>query len=489
MDFLKSIVQIITHRKISKVEILDKNLISSKDSLLTQLYEGLVDDSFNTDVEAVQFLYGDTSDVSVKNFRQLKARFKKRLLNTLFFIDINNREYETDVQKSYFECIRSLQEINIIQKYGGNQQIVYEIITNNYNTALKYEFCDVLKQYNYNLIAYYSLKGNIAKHAECIENFHQYRNIQRNIEDAYILFSTINCYEGSTKTLSEEKIQQFQMRLDMIKPNSDSYLAKCYIYLSQLSIYESQHENKKLSLLADEFILHLDTQDNAFRQSFKGVANMYKISTLLQLREYEKGLEYIDKNIHNLFGINWFEAMETKFKFAINLHNIELSESIIKEVCSNKSFNKLSPNISEKWYIYESYTIFYSSYLNDKKYKFNLGKFINQVPYYFHDKSGYNLSIIILQILFHLARNNRDEVLLLINSLRIYKTRYLKDDKQVRSIEFLKALFYLENSQLNKKKGNAMLAMFEQHVPSNAYIFNHEIIAYETLLNIISDLL
>ncbi len=489
MDFLKSIVQIITHRKISKVEILDKNLISSKDSLLTQLYEGLVDDSFNTDVEAVQFLYGDTSDVSVKNFRQLKARFKKRLLNTLFFIDINNREYETDVQKSYFECIRSLQEINIIQKYGGNQQIVYEIITNNYNTALKYEFCDVLKQYNYNLIAYYSLKGNIAKHAECIENFHQYRNIQRNIEDAYILFSTINCYEGSTKTLSEEKIQQFQMRLDMIKPNSDSYLAKCYIYLSQLSIYESQHENKKLSLLADEFILHLDTQDNAFLQSFKGVANMYKISTLLQLREYEKGLEYIDKNIHNLFGINWFEAMDTKLRFALNLKNIELSKQILKEVYTHKSFANLSANIKEKWYIYEGYIVFYDNYVHNGNYKFNLGKLINQVPHYYHDKSGYNLSIIILQLLFHLARKNKDEVFQLINSLRLYKSRYLKAESQIRSVVFIKTLFFLEKNHLNKRRTGSPTISFINSVPSNAYIHEHEIIAYETILDIVYELM
>ena len=63
---------------------------------------------------------------------------------------------------------------------------------------------------------------------------------------------------------------------------------------------------------------------------------MFKIGNLLQTRTYDKGIKYIDANIQNLFGINWFEAMDIKFKFAINTNNIYLSNQILKEVLKNK---------------------------------------------------------------------------------------------------------------------------------------------------------
>ena len=129
------------------------------------------------------------------------------------------------------------------------------------------------------------------------------------------------------------------------------------------------------------------------------------------------------------------------------------------------------------------------SYINNGNYKFNLGKFINQLPHYYHDKSGYNLSIIIIQILFQLARNNKDEVIQLINSLRIYKTRYFKEYEQIRSSEFIKALFYFDKNHFNKRKSESAIVAFVNNVPKSAHIFDHEIIAYETLLNIIFELM
>lgn len=489
MNFLKSITQIITTRKLSKIEMLDKNLISNKDSILTKYYDGIINNQIVNDQDAVIYLYGDNDDASLKNYRQLKSRFKKRLLNTLFFIDVNSKDYETEVQKSYFDCLRSLQQINIIQKYGGNQSLVHDIIQDNYLIAKKYEFIDILKEYSYKLVTYYSLKGNVQKFTEYNELFVQYKSIQSNIEDTYMLFSSINCYLGATKKTSDEMIEQFLVEIDKMEKLCISYLAKCYVYLSKLLLFEYQHDFQKIGEISDEFLIHLDIQDNAFRQSFRGIANYYKISTLLQLREYEKGITYIEENTHNLFGINWFEAMDIKLKFALNLNNIELSNNILNEVYSHKSFDNLPSNIKEKWYINESYIIFYDSYINNGNYKFNLGKFINQLPHYYHDKSGYNLSIIIVQILFQLARNNRDEVLQLINSLRIYKTRYLKDEEQVRSSEFLKALFYFEKNFLNKKRFESALTTFSNNIPKSAHIFDHEIIAYETLLSIIQKLM
>ena len=103
MEFINAIIQIISKRKLQNIEILDKSLIASKESILTQLYNGIEIGGLKTDEDAIKYLYKSINDENVKKFRQLKSRFKRRLLNTLFFLDVNNKEYETEVQKCYFE--------------------------------------------------------------------------------------------------------------------------------------------------------------------------------------------------------------------------------------------------------------------------------------------------------------------------------------------------------------------------------------------------
>ncbi|MBP9881390.1 MAG: hypothetical protein KBF44_14850, partial [Chitinophagales bacterium] len=85
MKNLIEISKVVTKKRISKIEIFDKSLLNRKESKFNEFYEGLVNDKFNTDEEAAAILY-NTSPLDDK-YRQLKSRFSKRLLNTLFFLD------------------------------------------------------------------------------------------------------------------------------------------------------------------------------------------------------------------------------------------------------------------------------------------------------------------------------------------------------------------------------------------------------------------
>ena len=489
METLQSLVKIISLRKLSKVEILDKSLISSKGSVLSKFYYGIINNSFQTDHEAIEFLYGIKNEENTKNYRQLKARFKKRLLNTLFFIDVNNKDYETEVQRQYFECTRSIQEINIIQKYGGNQHLVFAIISDLLPIAEKYEFYDILEVYYHKLITYYSVGGNCKKIEEIIQRFNSYRNAKNETDNSYILFSEINCFFAANAKFDEDHYNELKENLEKQTTFVNTYLSICYNSLSWILILEHEKKTNALNNECDKLLAHLETKDNAFRQSFKGIVNMYKINTLLQFRELEKGIEYIDQNLHNLFGINWYEAMATKLRFALNQHNFILSKEIIKEVYSQKAFKSLPSNIIEKWYILEGYTAFFEDYITGGNYNYKVAKLINQVPYYYHDKSGFNFSIIILQLLFSIAKNDIDQCSQIVQSLKIYKSRYFKSDIHVREVEFIKSLFILDKCGFNINKLNILYKNFSYKVSLDAKIMEHEIICYDLLITIILDLI
>lgn len=490
MEFINDIVHIISKRKLQNIDILDKSLIASKDSILTHFYNGIESGSLKNDEESIKYLYDSVTDDNIKKFRQLKSRFKRRLLNTLFFLDVNNKEYETEVQKCYFECVRSLQILNIIQKYGGNQSLVFDVIQDYYQTAQKYEFYDILKEYNFKLITYYSVKANVRKLQECTEKYNKYATYQSEIDQMHILFSKINCLISMPKDTSKEQLDSLLLECEMISQKSEIYLTNAYYLLSKIVILEYKGLTQLLSKTCDEFISFLDTKDNASRQSFKGIASSYKISTLLQFREYEIGIRFIDDNIQNAFGINWFEIMDRKLKFALNSKNSGLSIKIINTVFSHKAFSNLPEIVKEKWYINEGYAIFYSNYVNNGNYKYNIAKLINQVPLYYHDKSGYNFSIIVLQFLFSLAKKDKDNCASIIQSLKVYKTRYFKSDDKNRSIEFISILFLLSKQYFNKNRINySIIEKYKTSLPEISYIHDHEIITYDLLLSMIEDLL
>lgn len=83
MKNLIEIAQIITKKKIRKIEIFDEHYLQNKSSKFNDFYEGLIQGKFKNDRDAAEHLYKSTPKDD--KYRQLKSRFRKRLLNTLFF--------------------------------------------------------------------------------------------------------------------------------------------------------------------------------------------------------------------------------------------------------------------------------------------------------------------------------------------------------------------------------------------------------------------
>ena len=83
MKNLIEISKIVTKRKVKKIEIFDEYYLKYKSSKFNEFYEALAANKFKNDRDAATFLYNSTP--TDPKYRQLKSRFKKRLLNTLFF--------------------------------------------------------------------------------------------------------------------------------------------------------------------------------------------------------------------------------------------------------------------------------------------------------------------------------------------------------------------------------------------------------------------
>ncbi len=72
--------------------------------------------------------------------------------------------------------------------------------------------------------------------------------------------------------------------------------------------------------------------------------------------------------------------------------------------------------------------------------RFNLYKFLNEVPIFNRDKSGFYVPILIVHILFLLDKGEFLKIMDRAETVRQYSSRYLRKSENTRTITFLKML-------------------------------------------------
>ncbi len=118
MKNLLELFQIIRKGNPDKIELLNKTLLSDKsDTKFAQLYEGLLSGKIKNDLEAAQLIYqSSTTDVK---YRQLKSRFRKRLLNTLLLLEQLPAEPDKSKQDDYIYAQKQWALILIAHRHNA----------------------------------------------------------------------------------------------------------------------------------------------------------------------------------------------------------------------------------------------------------------------------------------------------------------------------------------------------------------------------------
>src|SRR5689334_16634577 len=86
MKYLSEVTRIVTNFRDPVVEIIDENEALSSNDAVSKLYTGLKNGSIDSDQKAAEVVYG--KPVIDTKYTSLKNRLKKRLLNSLFFLNI-----------------------------------------------------------------------------------------------------------------------------------------------------------------------------------------------------------------------------------------------------------------------------------------------------------------------------------------------------------------------------------------------------------------
>jgi tetratricopeptide (TPR) repeat protein len=198
---------------------------------------------------------------------------------------------------------------------------------------------------------------------------------------------------------------------------------------------------------------------------------------------------------------NWFNATSLYYLSLISQKDYDTLYALSIKILSNKNLNKF-PYFEEQWKLREAYLHFLIRIgkielpKEDKQVlkAFSLTKFLNSVPFHTKDKSGQNITILVIQILFLLLDNKYGQIIDRVDSLTQYTYRYLHKNETFRSNCFIKMLLLMVKADFHPIRTQNYTAELKKKLDSSHLITDEkstqvEIIPYDYLWDLIIEIL
>ena len=494
MEILKELTYIVTRNKLKTIELLGTE--NSNKSKILALYEGIAKGKFESDEVAIEALF---SEKNFPAYNKLKFHLRKRLINSVFFLDSKKSSY-TNRQQAYYECYKEWAAVRILLGKNAWKSSLY-ISKKILKHAIKYEFTEMVLDLARVLRLNYGTRQNDFK------NFLEYKLLYETYEKLYLI-------ENRAELLYTELIVEYNKKSK--KENLHQQALNAYNDLEQSL---KDHNSYRLHLYAGMIRIMISSFVDDYQNTLKACEHMiqhflnkpYQANTPLliayyqelacycQMGMFEKGqqaaencLKLIDEG-----SVNWFKYYELYFILAMYTDQYEKALQLHRKVTSHKRFSFLHSSVKEIWTIYEAYLhyLYEIGLLKDVRNrfsKFKLGRFLNSTPIYSKDKQGMNVSILIIQIVFLIWQKKYGKVFDKLEAVKKYNNRYLRSESTIRSYYFIKMLTKVPMGNFHKqavvrKTEGVYQQLKATSLKSVNQVQKIEIIPYEKLWSFIID--
>ncbi len=224
-----------------------------------------------------------------------------------------------------------------------------------------------------------------------------------------------------------------------------------FIYTIIISRYAVVYDNENIIRYCNEALASIPKnhpKGKSFRFSF-----MYKkVLPLLALEQIVEA-KAIAKEICQMMsvgGFNWHTALFKRLIICFHSGEYQEAYELYK---AHKQKTYPNTTISDYWKILHGYLYFLIQAGKIEPYseeRFNLGKFLNDTPVHAKDKAGQNISILIIQILTWMQRDQFGKVIDRIESLREYARNYTLNPETKRANIFINMIIKMEKAQFHR---------------------------------------
>jgi hypothetical protein len=458
MKHLLEISKIVTKKKVKKIEIFDDHSLKQKNSKFNEFYELLMNGGLTDDKEAASKLYGSTP--TDDKYRQLKSRFKKRILNTLFFLDINQAS-SSNYNRAYYNCHKDWTLVKILLSNKADAtaaQLAKSIL----GTALKFEFSDIIV----------SASRILRAHAMRIEDnklYEEYSDICEKYQ--LVLKAEIESDELYERTIlnSKKPPAKTPNRMELIQSYCDRSLELANQYASPIILYnqfmvfatfhEMQEDYNSVCLVCSSAEQYIIEHPHMYREDKLAKIALKKLLALVHLQDFEKGQIQAEEYL-KIFEKNnaWLQFYEYYLLLAIHCKEYSSAHSIFDRVYEDKRFKKISSADQDKWNAFEAYLCLLlwvqteDGFEKPRRYKqFKVKRFLEEPIIFPKNQRIFTVILVIAQVVFLLNEERSGEAFERIERLKGYSTRLLKQEEHYRITQFVRLLQQLAKAHFNYK--------------------------------------
>ena len=452
MKHIIEVSKILTKKKVKKIEILDEKTLKIKNSKFNEFYESLIMGKFKNDREAAMQLYGcaPTDD----RYRQLKSRFRKRLLNTLFFIDINTPGTD-NYNRAYFTVNKEWALVKILLTYGANDSaaaMARQILT----VALKFKFADVIVNTS-RILRQDAMENADEKEFEVYD---QYCKQYQNVLDAEIrseeLYQRVamNYHAPAMKATDlHERIDTYCNALIGLSEIYDSPIITNNMHMVWIYRYEMTNDYDSMIEICKEAKKYIQNNSNYYREDKLQAFYLKEITAYLHKRDFANGKKNIEECFNDLAegSDEWYEFLEYYLFLSMHTNNYLNAIDIINMATENLRFKKQSSIIKAKWEVFSNYLLYAMEinpnlaehYMPSSKRAPRILKLSTEAFSYPKEQRILHIHMLLLQTLFLINNKNYDIAEEKIEKLKFIANRQLIKEHYVRFISFIKLLSQL----------------------------------------------
>jgi hypothetical protein len=458
MEDLKILADVLNRNKVKHIEVIDQHHRS--DSKVMELYYGLSNQQFESEEAAMAYFYGDSPNKNA-NFNRLKRKLRERLLNTLFFIDVNQPQYK-DIQKAYYLCYKDIAAIKVLVGKNAKKPAM-TLAEKTLKKAIHFEFIDIVLALARELRIYYgSILGDPKKFKIYNELVKQYTGIgqaEMEIESYYgeMMVQLINSRTIDAKLI--EISRPYAERIEEIITQYHSYRINLIGYQMLALRYEIVNDFENTLRICQNALTYFRKKSHIASNTVLLVYNIKMLNTYLRLKRYEEAGNQVDTclELATPGTMNWFRVLDQKMILCFHTQQLQEAFHTYLLAVQHPNFTQQIPDLQEHWRIHEAFVHYFlaiGKVETTSEYKvpdFKPGRFLNQVPNVTKDKRGTNTSVLILQFLFLLHRRKYADIIERMEPLKTYNHRYLRKDEHFRSNCFFKMLLQLPAASFHKQ--------------------------------------
>jgi hypothetical protein len=480
MKELANLARIVTLRRLKNEPLLDLN--GRQPGKEVQLATLLAADVNITPLGVVKQLYGKHTSANQTAFLRLRVRVQDKLLNHLFFLD--HSDARLFVARRYeLECLDLLHKVTILY-LEGEYVLSERLLRRCLRVAEKGEFINYAEQACHRLCTLYAGQRQQHKYSEATKKLHMQVSLtmRRPVAVRQALLPKMTAYL--------ERAQQLHQKAKTFT----TFLTLYRLRLLQAGLAGDYKEIIHFTTAATQMLQKGKLNERRFDQRFNQFMSVY---AHLRGRQYKAGLKLAEEYATNLHPTsnNWFYYYEHYILLALHAGDYDQALLLFHTVQKNPSLSKQRPAAQERWGLLQAYVEFVQP--PDKiplRRRNQLAIFAAlTVPEYARDKRGYNVAILVFQLLHYLRQRSLEPVLSRLERLRKYQQRHLRDAATLRSRLLLRLLLLLPEGEFNAttlaKRGQALLAQLSQAPMVGEADAEIEIIPYEQVWTLVLDIL